>query len=62
MTDNNNLYRKVLYELDLPEDMIRVIKEFVGELKMPVRENTQEYYDNYVVKFRNRHKKRSFTF
>ena len=51
-------YRQFIYNLPLPLDVIRIIKEYIGKISKPKLINN---YDDYKVMFRNRHRKRAFT-
>jgi hypothetical protein len=51
-------YRQFLYSLQLPIDMIREIKSFIGEFPKP---KPIQNYDDFQILFRNRHKRRSFS-
>ena len=51
---------KTFLTLPLPWDVIRHIKLFVGGDFLKQIENKS--YDDYIIKFRRRHKGRSFTF
>ena len=48
-------YKQFLYSLDLPIDMIRCIKEFIGTF--PKAKLIRDYRD-YEVTFKTRHRKR----
>lgn len=58
MRKNFFSYKQFLYSLNLPLDMIRVIKDFLGEYPKPklIRD-----YDNYSFVPRNRHRKRIYS-
>lgn len=56
-----NEYRKALYSLKLPIELILIIKDFAGDLNGNAIKK-EKCYDNFDVKFRTRHKKRSFSF
>ena len=51
-------YRQFLYSLPLPLELIKIIKEYIGVFDKP---KFIKNYEDYIVMFRNRHRKRSFT-
>ena len=57
MKDKKFSYKQALYNLPLPLDCIRLIKEFIGEFPKPIKIRN---YENYQHKPRVRHRSWSF--
>jgi len=51
-------YKQFINKLPLPFDIIKIIKEYIGKISKP---ELIKNYDDYIVMFRNRHRKRAFT-
>lgn len=59
MRKNFFSYKQFLYSLDLPIDMIREIKDFIGVFPKP---KIIRNYEDYQMKYRTRHRKRILSF
>ena len=57
MKDKKFSYKQALYNLPLPLDCIRLIKEFIGEFPKPIKIKN---YENYQHRPRVRHRSWSF--
>lgn len=54
-------YHKLMLALKLPWDVVGIIKQFLGPVKLPII-SAEEDYDTYLAKLRRRHKGRAFTY